>query len=86
MVKLILYVVAALFVMMLLYWAISAALGYLMIAGTLAMFGLIIAGLVRLWLSERGEKRDRGQPSLRKAERSSEKMLRRIEKTERDRQ
>jgi uncharacterized membrane protein YqjE len=79
--KIALEVVGILLLLIVAFWAVSAALGYLVGIAAIAVIALAIGGLLRFWLTGRSAGSTPNTANVRRAERDAEKMLRRIERT-----
>ena len=83
--KIILSILGALIGLVLLFWALSAALGYLIGAVILVAIALLVGSLLKMWLNGHARKQAPDISSLRKAERKAEQTLRQMEKTHKER-
>ena len=79
--KLTLQILAALLALVVLFWAVSAILGYLVGALVIAILALGVGALLRMLLVGRDQKRAPNLSSVRRAEKDAEKMLQKLEQT-----
>ncbi len=78
--KLVVQVLVALLALIVAFWAVSAVLGYLVGAVVLVLAALGVAGLARMWLVGREDRRGPDLSNVRRAEKEAEKRLRQMER------